>query len=340
MEATGSITIKRLRKGRNIVLGFTTDNSLFQGWNPISKKPDPDFTKAENQPTVTPNVYSSDGSTCTIGAESKWYYNSMDTPIEWNTASGGYRTSKNGLFKENTTTHAITFIKDIASETNKGSDTFYFVAVGEVAGVNYTATGSFEFKIQEISSSGYTLMTSGGNALTATATEVTLKAHLFVDGKADTSKVIKWYQSDMKTLIPTEDNSYTVKVSTNHVSGQGPDAGVYCMAFEKAGDTVALATTFHQINDFTDDYDVELYVSANPEWDGTNAATVNARLRNVRTQEVVSTGVTWSSNIYDSKVKDPIASNVAGMPLTVGNDYWSEVGDDSDLVITTAATWA
>ncbi len=336
-EATGSITIKRLRKGRNIVLGFTVNGSLFQGWNPTAGKAEPDLTVAANQPTVTPNVYASDGSTCTIGSDSKWYYNSMDTPIEWNAASGGYRTSKNGLFKENTTTHALTFIKDIASANNKGSDTFYFVAMGEVAGVNYTATGSFEFKIQEISSSGFTLMTSGGNALTAASPTVNLTAHLYAGGEADTTKVIKWYTADMQLISGT--TGYTAEIKTSHVSGQGPDAGVYCKAFKSASDTTALATTFHQINDFTDEYDVELYVEENPEWDGTNAAKVNARLRNVRTQVVVGTGVTWKSDIYDSKEQDPIATDVAGMPLTVGTTYWSQVGDDSDITISTSATW-
>lgn len=336
MEAAGSLTIKRLRKGRNIILGFTVNGALFQGWNPITKVVEPSFETAENRPTVTPNVYASDGSTVTIGSSSAWYWNNMTTPIQWNAASGTTRTSTDGMFQENTETHALTFIKDLASATNMGSDTFYFVANGEAGGVNYTCTGNFEFKIQEISSSGYTLTTSGGNAITAELPTVKVTAYVYSSGVKDTTKVVKWYTTG-GNLIST---GYSATIKQEHVSGQGSDAGVVCMVYEKEGDTVALASTFHQINDFTDNFDVEAYIDGSTtEWNGSDAITVNARLRNMRTMEVIETGVTWKSSIYDSKVDDPVVTDIAGLPLSIGKTYWDLIGKDSDLRINIEATF-
>lgn len=341
-EAIGSLTIKRLKKGKTVVMGFVVDKALYQGWNSSTKLAEPTFSEATG-PTVTPTVYTSDGSAVTINSDSKWYYNSLENEIEWNEPSGNYRYSKNGLYKENITTHALQFIKDIASETNVGSDTFYFRAYGEAGGVNYSTLGNFEFKIQEISSSGFVLTTSGGNAITAANPKVMLKAHLYVGGKEDTTKVIKWYYITKDGLVVIT-TGYSCTVEQKHVSGQGPDAGVYCMAYEKEGDEVALASTFHQINDFTDNFDVETFFNtgSDTQFDGTNPVTINARLVNVRTQETIATTTNqWSTDLYDSKIKDPaIEENIIGMPLQIGKAYFDQVGEDSDIIAVVCCTFS
>lgn len=371
-QAIGTITIKRLRKGRNLVLGFVTDKALFQGWNPITKIAEPTFNTTNLGPTVTPKVYASDGTAVQItsrynseGTENEnasiWYYNDLSTPISWDndtkTKIDGvyYVTSVNKKWKLNNSTMAITFIADLASEDNQGTDTFYFKAKGEVDAVNYSALGSFEFKIQTISSSGFVLMTSGGNALTAnsptkkigekTYRYVTVNAHLYSNGVKDITKYIVWYDADLKQI----GTGYSIDVLDTNVYGQGTDAGVYVKAFENQNSTEALATTFHQINDFTDNYDIELYISGTyTEWDGTNPIIINARVRNVRTQQVLGetggetiTGtITYLTDLYDSKQSKAFVEDLTAMPLSIGSEYWSQVSNESDMIVSTSASWA
>ena len=359
-QAIGHLTIKRLRKGRNIILGFVTDKALFQAWNPVTKKAEPEFgnTAATQGPTVTPTVYTSGNVTnITISSESKWYYNSLENPIEWNDPSGGYRVSKNGLFKENTTTHALTFIGNLASADNRGTDTFYFRAMGEVAGTNYEALGSFEFKIQEISDSGWVLMTSGGNLLTKDISTVNLTAYLYCNGKPVTGGYIEWHTvQDSDSFISA---GYTCTVGQDKVFGQGPDSGVRVFAWpnkaSKDAKEEAVASTFHAISDLTDDYDVEAFIISNAtEWDGKNSIWVSSRLRNVRTQAVVTTAdiatLTWNADIYDSKKAAPVIKDM--LPTTtkinnvtydpaweLGTTQWAKIDDGCDMTVSLEALW-
>lgn len=369
-QAIGHLTIKRLRKGRNIILGFVSDKALFQAWNPVTKQAEPQFDASENVgPTVTPTVYTSDGGDSTEGSgtgvkvtmnsDSKWYYNSLSNPIEWNEESGGYRTSKNGLFKENIKTHALTFIGNIASDTNRGTDTFYFRAAGEAGGVNYEALGSFEFKIQEISDSGWVLMTSGGNLLTSDITSTKLTAYLYCNGKPVTTGYIEWrtVEDDVeKSLITT---GYTATITAVHVFGQGPDSGVRVYAWpneaSKNAKEEAVAYTFHQINDLTDAYDVESFIISDvKEWDGTNSVWVGARLRNIKTQAVVDnktlSKLSWNADIYDSRkpapvIKDMVPSsykinNVTYSPAwELGITQWAKIDEDCDMTVALEALW-
>ena len=351
IEAIGSITIQRLKKGKNLVMGFVADKALFQGWNPITQTSEPDFTQSANQPTVTARVYASDGSSVTMSdTQSKWYWNSKSTPINFPESwEGNSRTSTDGNFKEtrsaDRTERSLTFLKNIATADNTASDTFYFEANGENDGINYTILGSFEFKIQTISSSGYALMTSGGNAITAENTQVTVEAILYVGGKRNTSKVIKWYNAQMSLI----GSGYQITLSAGDVFGQGNDAGVYCFAFENDSDTTPLVSTFHQINDFTDDYDVQTYISGSyDQWDGAHPVIVSAKLYNVRTNDLIgsSAAVRWTYKLYDTDSLTPFFTSgeqsLAGdtaLDISLGADVWNQVGANSGLRVTIQASY-
>ncbi len=351
IEAIGSLTIQRLKKGKNLVMGFVADKALFQGWNSITKTAEPDFTQAANRPTVTARVYASDGSTVVMSdTQSRWFWNSKSSPILFPEAwDGNTRISTDGNFKETRSAdkseRSLTFLKNIATADNTASDTFYFEANGENDGINYTILGSFEFKIQTISSTGYALMTMGGNAITSENSKVKVEALLYVGGKKNTSKNIRWYNAAM-TQIGT---GYSIEVVADNVFGQGTDAGVYCMAFENNDDTAPLASTFHQINDFTDDYDVQTYVSGNYDrWDGSHPVVVAAKLYNVRTNDTLSASATvnWTYKLYDTNSLTPFitssAQALAGdaeFSISLGSDVWSHVGANSGVRVTIEASY-
>ena len=70
-NATGSITIRRLRTGDSLFLTFDSNSvDLWQGIDPESGAVTPDWTVSANQPIRTPHVSSARGNTVTLSGHS------------------------------------------------------------------------------------------------------------------------------------------------------------------------------------------------------------------------------------------------------------------------------
>lgn len=92
MEGTlsGSITLKRLKKGVNVVLSIETENAaLYQGWNDKTSIPVPNFQTAENQPILVPKAVATNRQTASI-TNGTWYYNNTMLVVTTTATSEGF----------------------------------------------------------------------------------------------------------------------------------------------------------------------------------------------------------------------------------------------------------
>ena len=81
--AQGSIRIMRLRNGDTLMVALRSDKPLFQGVTDGGVSPD--WSVAANQPTITPEAFSSYGNPVTITGFS-WYYNGSSDPLQFGAA--------------------------------------------------------------------------------------------------------------------------------------------------------------------------------------------------------------------------------------------------------------
>jgi hypothetical protein len=159
--STGSITVKRLRRGYTISLHFEvpTGVALYQGVN-SSGNVAPDWssiTQDSKRPQIRPVLESTGGSNVeVVSGTAKWYYLGQELMF----STDGTCTSANGAGKFKLSTdgaYTIIIIGNLASATNDSNDTLTFKCMARSNGAKeQEVSGSIDVVISPIGAGSYT----------------------------------------------------------------------------------------------------------------------------------------------------------------------------------------
>jgi len=328
---SGSITLKRLKKGVNVVLSIETENAaLYQGWNPTDGTPKPNFKDEANQPILVPKAVGGNGQTASI-TNGTWYYNGTTLVVTGTADKNGFCKCSDARFAINPSNYKLRIVDNIASKDNTSNDLFRFVASGEVQKTSYETEATAELHLQEIGTSAAALYVGGKCTLSKAEPTTELTAYLFVSGELkDSGYSYKWYTEGGKVLQDSTSRKYTAK--RDDVTAIG---GIYCSAYLTSDNQKTIITTdFHKMTDLGDEY--ELTATVDKEWDGTNAQTVTAHLfkfENGKKGTEVTITPSKVTHVFASSENNKDLGTKIGNPVEVGTDIWGKITNDSEDVV-------
>lgn len=336
MEGTlsGSITLKRLKKGVNVVLSIETENAaLYQGWNDKTSTPAPNFQTPANQPILVPKAVATNGQTATI-TNGSWYYNNTLLVVTTTATSEGFYKCSDARFTINPSNYKLRIIDNIASASNTSNDMFTFKCSGEAASTSYESEATAELHLQIVGSSAAALYIEGGCTLSLANASTKLKARFFIDGAEITSGYsYRFFDENNKTLQDSTSGEFTA--TREMVDGIG---GIYCSAYKTGDDKkTPLATDFHKITDIGDEYELE--ASVDKDWDGMNAQRVTAKVyRLVAGKPGEDVTDAWKAkgtftHTFASSLKQTALGIKTGVAVDVDATIWSKITNDNEDVI-------
>lgn len=333
MEGTlsGSITLKRLKKGVNVVLSIETENAaLYQGWNDKTSTPAPNFQTPANQPILVPKAVATNGQTASI-TNGTWYYNNTMLVVTTTATSEGFYKCSDTRFAINPSNYKLRIIDNIASASNTSNDMFTFKCSGEAASTSYESEATAELHLQIVGSSAAALYIEGGCTLSLANASTKLKARFFIDGGEITSGYSYLFFDEQNN--PLQDSTSREFTATRDmIDGIG---GIYCSAY-KTGDSkkTALATDFHKITDIGDEYD--LAASADKDWDGVNSQRVTAHVYRFsageKGDEITSSLKGTFTHTFTSSLNKTELGTKTGVAVDVGAEIWGKITNDNEDV--------
>ena len=333
MEGTlsGSITLKRLKKGVNVVLSIETENAaLYQGWNGSALTAAPNLQTPANQPIVVPKAVATNGQTASI-TNGTWYYNNTMLVVTTTATSEGFYKCSDDRFAINPSNYKLRIIDNIASASNTSNDMFTFKCSGEAASTNYEAEATAELHLQIVGSSAAALYIEGGCTLSLANASTKLKARFFIDGGEITSGYsYRFFDEKNKTLQDSTSREFTA--TRDMIDGIG---GIYCSSY-KTGDSkkTALATDFHKITDIGDEYELE--ASVDKDWDGVNSQRVTAHVYRFvagqKGEEITSSLKGTFTHTFASSIKNTELGTKTGVTVEVGTEIWGKITNDNEDV--------
>lgn len=337
MEVQGSLTLKRLKKGLNVILSLEcTSGTLYQGYNDTSKEVSPDWTIEANQPVVTPKAIASDGSATDI-TTGTWKYNNTTLifSVADNTTDSWITATNNAAFQYQPSTKALKIVRNLASASNVVNDTLEFQCSGEAGTTSFDAAASITVHLQPVgSSTAAVYVTAAPQTLTSSNTTSTLTAHFYISGKEQTSGQywLKWTDEAGKELAKGEiSTTRTCAVTRADITAIG---GAYCYVYADSGYQTAICSDFVKIIDTADDYELE--VVCDKEWDGTNEQTVTAKLYKFEDGKVTTEATIPSSATVTHELKTSISNadiaTKTGVSIKVGSTEWTKAGENEDIV--------
>lgn len=341
-KISGSITLKRLKKGVNVVLTIQASKPMYQGYDPKQGKVSPDFTTADNQPILTPTAVAGNGQTASI-TQGQWYYNgTLLTANGSATATNNFTPCTDARFaiclvQSDTNYLSLRIIGNVASAGNMSNDILTFDGGGEVQGVDWTAKTSIELHLQEIGSSAAQLLLSTDRAtLNKTNTSATLTATLIIGGNVMDSGYTFVFKDESGEPIQSS-TSNTCEITRDNITAIG---GIWVSAYLGTDTTKeAVATAYQAFVDMADDY--ELTVTVDKDWDGTNKQTVTAHLYHYSAENGVGNEVTGTeltgtfTHVFKGATSQTKLYETTGKTVEVKADnVWGATGisDTEDVI--------
>ena len=332
MEGTlsGSITLKRLKKGVNVVLSIETENAaLYQGWNDKTLTPAPNFQTPANQPILVPKAVATNGQTASI-TNGTWYYNNTMLVVTTTATSEGFYKCSDARFAINPSNYKLRIIDNIASASNTSNDMFTFKCSGEAASTSYEAEATAELHLQIVGSSAAALYIEGGCTLSLANASTKLKARFFIDGAEITSGYSYRFFDEKNNLQDSTSREFTA--TRDMIDGIG---GIYCSAY-KTGDSkkTSLATDFHKITDIGDEYELE--ASVDKDWDGVNSQRVTAHVYRFsagqKGDEITSSLKGTFTHTFTSSLNNIPLGSKTGVAVDVDAEIWGKITNDNEDV--------
>jgi len=156
----GNIVVRRVRQGDTLTTRLESDKVLYQGIADGGWLVNPDWSVAENQPTITPIITSSlkDSIINIVPGTATWMYNGLklifgDDGICTGIVGGG--TAGAGLFKLDSTTGSLKIINNLASSTNSNVDKLRFDALVNT-GYETEVGADIDVRIELVGKNSYT----------------------------------------------------------------------------------------------------------------------------------------------------------------------------------------
>lgn len=245
MVASGSISIKRMRRGYTLQMCFEnrTNVALYQGvddagnvapsWsNPTGKSTDTETAKDAKRPQIRPHVEASDRSLTVTVKNGVWKYLSVELSFDSTTGkctTSGY-TEKFKLSTDGT--YTLTICGDLASKDNQGNDTLTFSCDAEIKGAQEQhIEGTVDVLISPVGTSSWSgIVSVSGNTINTPDAIITLSLQLMHGTELQTSfnyAIVKAgtkpTASDIKSSTTQEKSITTVAdgaINKDKVNGQ------------------------------------------------------------------------------------------------------------------------
>lgn len=333
-SVTGSITIKRLRKGGTVSLELRSDLPLIQITD--GENVSPDFTQTANQPTITPTVRNGKGEVVTLQSAT-WSYNGVQLTFSTSVDADGWQPCTNSdyssLFKYKSATKQMKIVGNIASADNLISDTITCTVTGESSMANFSVSGNINFQISKAGATTTSVAIYNDDTFEPDDTTLCrLGAKVYQGLNEVTGKWVKWYD-EAGNVRKQGTGPYTFDVLRDYIDGWGV---ISCSVFEKQDDTSAVASAWLTLRDYTDEYDI-LLTATPDEWDGQGDVTVTAQLIRFKndeegtTEEVTDKSGEWKHTFLTSQKRTTI-KEATTQNASITTAELATVPDEEDLV--------
>ena len=330
-SAQGCIPVRRVRNNDSLSISIESTQPLFQGVdaNNDNATPFPNWeTDDSARPILTPVVKSAKGNIVSL-SNHQWKYG--DTLLVFSgSTSGSFQLTGDGKFGMDANGRLKIF-KNLASSSSTSSDTLTYSGT---ATIGYSSTqdvsGFVTILIQPMGNNSYMgWITANRSILTDAPNEntATLSARLWLSTTELTDFSVKWKNSAGEVL----GSDKTLTVTRDMVNGS---TLITCEFYHKDAQNAC----FRAGKVMTDNADEYVIVGEVSNLIGDNAATITGRIKNTRTNSIVSpTNVSWNAKAY--KDNNELIKQVSSNVITISKSESDYGGTEHDAYVLFTATW-
>lgn len=328
---SASVPIRVARQNYYATLAIDVSGSLAQAYNSDTGTVMPDWSVAANRPTLTPRIICA-ASYSVVSYE--WY---RDGTYIGSSTGGSEDTS---AYSIDSSTGALTILKNLVSAANLDPDTFECEAVIKVNGMSYTMRRGVSATLLPLSSNGYVVLVSADStALDSSNTSTALEAEVYYGGSlVATGLTYQWYKGS-DAISSATNAKYTV-------SRDDVDWEEYYRVIVKDSSGAVIGIGGIQITDQADNYAMEISVDSDVVSDTPATVTMQLMQRKSADSEwsKLSAAASYKAVVYD--VADTDTTQIASGTLsssgygtfTVSESTLTGAGIESGMIRATA-TW-
>lgn len=330
-SAQGCIPVRRVRNNDSLSISIESTQPLFQGVdaNNDNATPFPNWeTDDSARPILTPVVKSAKGNIVSL-SNHQWKYG--DTLLVFSgSTSGSFQLTGDGKFGMDANGRLKIF-KNLASSSSTSSDTLTYSGTAKIGDSStQDVSGFVTILIQPMGNNSYMgWITANRSILTDAPNEntATLSARLWLSTTELTDFSVKWKNSAGEVL----GSDKTLTVTRDMVNGS---TLITCEFYHKDAQNAC----FRAGKVMTDNADEYVIVGEVSNLIGDNAATITGRIKNTRTNSIVSpTNVSWNAKAY--KDNNELIKQVSSNVITISKSESDYGGTEHDAYVLFTATW-
>lgn len=330
-SAQGCIPVRRVRNNDSLSISIESTQPLFQGVdaNNDNDTPFPNWeTDDAARPILTPVVKSAKGNIVSL-SNHQWKYG--DTLLVFSgSTSGSFQLTGDGKFGMDANGRLKIF-KNLASSSSTSSDTLTYSGTAKIGDSStQDVSGFVTILIQPMGNNSYMgWITANRSILTDAPNEntTTLSARLWLSTTELTDFSVKWKNSAGEVL----GSDKTLTVTRDMVNGS---TLITCEFYHKDAQNAC----FRAGKVMTDNADEYVIVGEVSNLIGDNAATITGRIKNTRTNAIVTpTNVAWNAKAY--KDNNELIKQVSSNVITISKSESDYGGTEHDAYVLFTATW-
>ena len=330
-SAQGCIPVRRVRNNDSLSISIESTQPLFQGVdaNNDNATPFPNWeTDDAARPILTPVVKSAKGNIVSL-SNHQWKYG--DTLLVFSgSTSGTFQLTGDGKFGMDANGRLKIF-KNLASSSSTSSDTLTYSGTATIGDSStQDVSGFVTILIQPMGNNSYMgWITANRSILTDVQNEntATLSARLWLSTTELTDFSVKWKNSAGEVL----GSDKTLTVTRDMVNGS---TLITCEFYHKDAQNAC----FRAGKVMTDNADEYVIVGEVSNLIGDNAATITGRIKNTRTNAIVTpTNVAWNAKAY--KDNNELIKQVSSNVITISKSESDYGGTEHDAYVLFTATW-
>lgn len=330
-SAQGCIPVRRVRNNDSLSISIESTQPLFQGVdaNNDNATPFPNWeTDDAARPILTPVVKSAKGNIVSL-SNHQWKYGDTQLVFSGST-SGSFQLTGDGKFGMDANGRLKIF-KNLASSSSTSSDTLTYSGTAKIGDSStQDVSGFVTILIQPMGNNSYMgWITANRSILTDAPNEntATLSARLWLSTTELTDFSVKWKNSAGEVL----GSDKTLTVTRDMVNGS---TLITCEFYHKDAQNAC----FRAGKVMTDNADEYVIVGEVSNLIGDNAATITGRIKNTRTNAIVTpTNVAWNAKAY--KDNNELIKQVSSNVITISKSESDYGGTEHDAYVLFTATW-
>jgi hypothetical protein len=330
-SAQGCIPVRRVRNNDSLSISIESTQPLFQGVDADNDNatPFPNWeTDDAARPILTPVVKSAKGNIVSL-SNHQWKYG--DTLLVFSgSTSGSFQLTGDGKFGMDANGRLKIF-KNLASSSSTSSDTLTYSGTAKIGDSStQDVSGFVTILIQPMGNNPYMgWITANRSILTDAPNEntATLSVRLWLSTTELTDFSVKWKNSAGEVL----GSDKTLTVTRDMVNGS---TLITCEFYHKDAQNAC----FRAGKVMTDNADEYVIVGEVSNLIGDKAATITGRIKNTRTNSIVSpTNVSWNAKAY--KDNNELIKQVSSNVITISKSESDYGGTEHDAYVLFTATW-